>query len=84
MSTRQHFEGLLDSYLKQVCRKPIGSNKAIPEIKTTFREGFKCALIVLEVIQASTTELSPEMFDILCSRLEEMTGLKPPPPDENT
>lgn len=82
MSKRRHFEGLLEQYMKMVARTKKGDDgKAFPEFKTTFREGFKAALVALEVIDESTTELSDDMMDVICSRLEEMTGQKPPPPD---
>lgn len=82
MSTRHHFEGLLERYMKTVARGKRGEDgKAVPETKTTFREGFKCALIVLDVVRESTTELTPEMMNLLCSRLEELLGEKPPLPN---
>ena len=83
MSRRHHFEGMLETYLKMIARRPLkAGDKAIPEVKSAFREGFKCALIVLDIIEHSTTELNEDQMDIFNSRLEELTGVVPPPPDD--
>jgi len=79
--TRKHFEGLLTQYLKQIARGNLGEDKkAVPEIPTTFREGFKLALIVFGLVNNSTNELKDKQMDIMCRKMDELLGNIPPPP----
>ena len=82
MSQRHRFEGLLADYMKMVARRPLKpGEKAMVESPRTFREGFKCALTLLGLIQESTTELNDKQFDIMCEGLDELLGNRPPTPD---
>tara|TARA_Y100000310_G_scaffold337443_1_gene424520 strand:- start:4086 stop:4358 length:273 start_codon:yes stop_codon:yes gene_type:complete len=81
--TRKHFESLLVQALKQTARKRLGEGgKAVPEIPSTFREGYKLALLVFGLITESTTELNDKQMDIMCKKLDKILGNTPPPPTQ--
>ena len=82
MSSRARFEGLLQDRMKQVARQPLKpGEKAMIENKRTFREGFKCSLQVLGVIEESTTELNDKQMDVMVKNLDILLGNSPPDPD---
>lgn len=55
--------------------------KAVPEFPTTFRVGFRWALIVVGLIKESTTELNDEQLRILCETMHTILNIPPPPDD---
>lgn len=80
---RRRFESLLSEAMKLMARKPLTTgDKPFPEFAATFRAGFKCALILFDLIEKSTSELTPDEFQIIIARLEDFTGAIPPPPEQ--
>ena len=78
---RKHFEALLSDGMRAMARNPsFSGEKAVPEFASTFRVGFKFALMTVGLIQKSTTELNDEQLRILCETIYNMLNL-PPPPD---
>ena len=77
---RRQFEALLADAMRQMARG--GRNGVIPEFATTFRAGFKFALITLGVINSSTTELSPRQMELLCERIFSILNIPPAPNDQ--
>ena len=78
---RKLFEALLVDAMKAMARSPKkDSSRPIPELPSTFRAGFKWALMVFGLIQESTTELNDEQFRILCEKMHTLLNV-PPPPD---
>jgi hypothetical protein len=79
---RKMFEAQLADALKQIARKPIAAGeKAIPEVPSVFRSGFKFALEIIGLTEGSSNDLSDEQLRILCERMYEKLNPLPPPPD---
>lgn len=80
---RKHLEALLTDALHMSSRSPLKlGESAVPEFPSTFRAGFRWALIVVGLIKTSTTELSDEQLRIFCEEMHTILHL-PPPPDES-
>lgn len=79
---RKHFEALLTEALHSCSRAPLKFGEhSVPEFPSTFRAGFRWALVVVGLIKESTTELSDAQLRIFCEEMHKILNLPPPPDD---